>query len=182
MNIIKRHLPDSLYSKYPPKPLGSVVHFVSNVNINPADPFNLDDIIQIFHTYKVSVHYLIDRDGTVYELVPTNHQAWHAGKSIMNGRKGCNAFTFGVELVSTGQPFNGEPAYPLAQINACIDLHLDLMQQHGITPRWIQGHDQVRKNWNDKYPNQRASVKVDPGPHFPWTDFKQTLYDQARHL
>jgi N-acetylmuramoyl-L-alanine amidase len=30
---------------------------------------------------KVSAHYLVDEDGTVYRLVEESMRAWHAGKS-----------------------------------------------------------------------------------------------------
>lgn len=45
---------------------------------------------------KVSYHYLVGRDGTVYELVSPKAQAWHAGESEWKGRKFCNQFSIGV--------------------------------------------------------------------------------------
>lgn len=35
---------------------------------------------------KVSAHYVIDEDGTVYRLVPEERRAWHAGVSFWKGR------------------------------------------------------------------------------------------------
>ena len=34
---------------------------------------------------KVSAHYCIDEDGTVYSLVNEEHRAWHAGGSYWRG-------------------------------------------------------------------------------------------------
>ena len=45
---------------------------------------------------KVSYHYLIGRDGTVYELVPPERMAYHAGESEWKGRKFCNQYSIGV--------------------------------------------------------------------------------------
>lgn len=58
---------------------------------------------------KASVHFVIERDGTVTQLVPTNRMANHAGKSSYHGRSGCNAFSIGIELVNPGKmlPVNG---------------------------------------------------------------------------
>lgn len=45
---------------------------------------------------KVSYHYLIGRDGTVYELVRPERIAYHAGESEWKGRKFCNQYSIGV--------------------------------------------------------------------------------------
>lgn len=51
---------------------------------------------------KVSAHLVIDRDGTVTQLVPFNRVAWHAGPSVLDGISGCNNFCIGIELVNIG--------------------------------------------------------------------------------
>lgn len=51
---------------------------------------------------KVSAHLVIDRDGTITQLVPFNRVAWHAGPSAYDGRSGCNNFTIGFEHVNPG--------------------------------------------------------------------------------
>lgn len=45
---------------------------------------------------KVSYHYLVGRDGEVYELVSPKLQAWHAGVSEWKGRTFCNGYSIGV--------------------------------------------------------------------------------------
>lgn len=52
---------------------------------------------------KVSVHFVIERDGTVVQQVPTNKQANHAGQSSFHGRQGCNGFSLGIEMVNPGK-------------------------------------------------------------------------------
>ncbi|WP_353428742.1 N-acetylmuramoyl-L-alanine amidase [Paracoccus denitrificans] len=52
---------------------------------------------------KVSVHFVLERDGTIVQQVPTNRQANHAGESSYNGRKGCNGFSIGIEIVNPGK-------------------------------------------------------------------------------
>lgn len=51
---------------------------------------------------KVSAQLVIDRDGSITQLVAFNRAAWHAGPSAYAGRNGCNNFTIGFEFVNPG--------------------------------------------------------------------------------
>ena len=172
MNIIKNHLPSYCYSKNKIKSMdGIVIHFISAKNVLPDDPFNRDAIIKILKDYGFSYHYLIERDGTIIELVPEMHKAYHAGKSIMNGRESCNDFTAGITLAGGANfPYTDEQILNLGTLSA------QLMTEHKFTLDWIQGHDQVRTEWNDKYPNRKEAIKVDPGSHFPREVLNDMLY------
>jgi len=52
---------------------------------------------------KASAHLVLERDGSVMQMVPFNIKAWHAGKSILDGRSGCNGFSIGIEIVNPGR-------------------------------------------------------------------------------
>lgn len=52
---------------------------------------------------KVSVHFVVERDGTIVQQVPTNRRANHAGKSSYHGRSDCNSFAIGIEIVNPGK-------------------------------------------------------------------------------
>ncbi len=52
---------------------------------------------------KVSVHFVIELDGKLRQLVPIHRRANHAGASSYHGRKECNGFTIGIELVNPGK-------------------------------------------------------------------------------
>lgn len=52
---------------------------------------------------KASAHAVVDRDGSVTQLVPFNQIAWHAGASKYRGRSGFNAFSIGIEMVNAGR-------------------------------------------------------------------------------
>jgi N-acetyl-anhydromuramyl-L-alanine amidase AmpD len=172
VEIIKKHLPSYCYSKHKIKSVdGIVIHFISAKNILPNDPFNLEAIIGIFKQYNVSANYLIRRNGTIIELVPKLFKSYHAGKSIMNGRERCNDFTIGVELEGgTDFPYTDEQILNLGTLSA------QLMTEHKFTTEWIQGHDKVRANYKEKYPDKKASIKRDPGPHFPYEILNDMLY------
>lgn len=56
---------------------------------------------------KVSVHFVIERDGTISQLVPTNRRGAHAGQSSYHGRASCNDFSIGIEIVNPGRLTRG---------------------------------------------------------------------------
>jgi N-acetyl-anhydromuramyl-L-alanine amidase AmpD len=51
---------------------------------------------------ETSAHLVVERDGSVTQMVPFNRRAFHAGKSIYNGRKDVNQFSIGIEIVNPG--------------------------------------------------------------------------------
>jgi N-acetyl-anhydromuramoyl-L-alanine amidase len=114
---------------------------------------------------KVSSHYFIDRKGKVIELVEPGQAAWHAGVSSFEGRKGCNAFSIGIEL-------EGTPDHRITerQFQGLKELCLLLMKRFPlITLKRIVGH-------NDIAPGR----KVDPGPLFPWQRLREALREGVK--
>ncbi len=108
---------------------------------------------------KVSCHYLIDEDGTLYRLVAEAHRAWHAGASFWQGERDINSRSIGIELVNPGHEF-GYRAFPQAQIETLKTLALELLARHrDITPARVLGHSDVAPR-----------RKQDPGVLFPWAD------------
>ena len=99
---------------------------------------------------RVSAHWLIDRDGTVYRLVDESKRAWHAGKSFWRGIEDCNSASIGIELVN-----DGTEEYPQPQLHALAELCAGIKSRHAI--RDIVGHSDIAPD-----------RKRDPGPLFPW--------------
>lgn len=52
---------------------------------------------------KASAHFVIDRNGSVIQLVELNKCAWHAGKSAWGNIQGLNRYSIGIELVNAGK-------------------------------------------------------------------------------
>ena len=99
---------------------------------------------------RVSSHWVIDRDGTVYRLVDEAKRAWHAGKSFWDGIEDCNSASIGIELVN-----DGAEVYPQPQLDALVELCGEIRSRHAI--RHIVGHSEIAPD-----------RKRDPGPLFPW--------------
>ena len=60
---------------------------------------------------KVSAHYTVDEDGTIYAHVPEECRAWHAGVSYWAGARDINARSIGIEIVNPGHEF-GYRSFP----------------------------------------------------------------------
>ena len=105
---------------------------------------------------NVSAHYLVDRDGCIYNLVDESKRAWHAGLGSWAGLNDINSRSIGIEIVNAGLTADGkrEP-FPAAQIDAVIKLCKDIQSRYTI--KYVLGHSDVAP--------QR---KQDPGEAFPW--------------
>tara|TARA_E500000331_G_scaffold349252_1_gene392156 strand:+ start:15 stop:953 length:939 start_codon:yes stop_codon:yes gene_type:complete len=56
-----------------------------------------ESCFKVLNKRGISVHFLIDNDGTIYQILDTQHKAWHAG--ISNGAGG-NPKGIGVEIAN----------------------------------------------------------------------------------
>lgn len=105
---------------------------------------------------KVSAHYLIDEDGTVFAMVPESRRAWHAGVAAWRGNRDVNARSIGIELANPGHEFVYRD-FPDAQMAALTALAADILGRHPIPPRNVVGHSDVAPD-----------RKLDPGERFDW--------------
>jgi N-acetylmuramoyl-L-alanine amidase len=105
---------------------------------------------------RVSAHYTIGEDGTIYAMVPEDRRAWHAGVSHWAGATDINARSIGIELVNPGHEF-GYRGFPDAQVAALITLCHSILVRHPIPSARVLGHSDVA-----------PARKEDPGELFPW--------------
>jgi N-acetylmuramoyl-L-alanine amidase len=70
---------------------------------------------------KVSSHYLVDEDGTIYRLVDESNRAWHAGKSRWRGMTDVNSASVGIEIDNPGHEIGYRP-FPDEQMASVIAL------------------------------------------------------------
>jgi len=105
---------------------------------------------------KVSAHYVIDEEGTVFALVDESRRAWHAGAASWRGQGDVNGRSLGIELVNPGHEF-GYRDFAEAQMAVLEDLARDILARHAIAPRNVVGHSDVAPR-----------RKRDPGELFDW--------------
>ncbi|WP_345986407.1 N-acetylmuramoyl-L-alanine amidase [Sulfurimonas sp. HSL-1656] len=155
-----------------------VIHFTAGPTLSSAvNTFKNPDI-------ESSAHLIIDRDGSIVQMVDFGRIAWHAGTSRWQERSSLNRYAIGIELVNAGEltPSGGgylawfgrryEDAeviqaihrnqtvpsywhtYTAEQIEACFEVCRILKNSYGI--RTIVGHEEIA-----------PGRKIDPGPAFP---------------
>ncbi|MEL7212786.1 MAG: N-acetylmuramoyl-L-alanine amidase [Pseudomonadota bacterium] len=102
--------------------------------------------------FEVSAHYVIGRDGTIFQLVDEDMRAWHAGAGQWREITDVNSRSIGIELDNDGfSPFSA----PL--MDALEGLLPEIMARWGIPAAHVIGH-------SDMAPGR----KHDPGARFDW--------------
>lgn len=101
---------------------------------------------------EVSAHYLISEGGKVWQLVPEDLRAWHAGVGRWGPVRDVNSRSIGIELANTGaHPF------PAPQMAALRGLMRGIMARWSIPPERVIAHSDMA-----------PARKTDPGPRFDW--------------
>ena len=139
-------------------------YFVGSTNFNLRKP----NFVIIHHTAQtscaqtlrtftlprtqVSAHYVVCKDGTVYQMLNDYLRAWHAGLSKWGNVSDVNSSSVGIELDNNGfEPFTD------VQIRSLIAVLDTLKKRHNIPTSNFIGHLDIAPN-----------RKVDPNVYFPW--------------
>jgi N-acetyl-anhydromuramyl-L-alanine amidase AmpD len=139
-----------------------IIH--STFNNSGGAKYDIDLIIKQFSFYSVSSHYLIGRDGAIYQLVDEKNIAFHAGKSILpNGMSGINNYSLGIEIVTS---FDEAPVS--VQMKSLVDLVKDIKSRYKI--EYILRHSDIA-----------PGRKTDPW-NFDWDGFLQNLSETKSQL
>lgn len=123
-----------------------VIHFTAMASAEAA----LERLCSPEH--EVSCHYLIGRDGTLWQMVDEDQRAWHAGAGDWGGRGDVNSRSIGIELDNTGRT-----PFPMPQMDVLVALVADIRTRWGIATEGVLGH-------SDFAPTRKA----DPGRRFDW--------------
>ena len=140
---------------------------------------SLKESLSIFLSPKsqVSCHLLIDRDGSVYELVDCwdgkAKKAFHAGESLWQDREGkkwtgFNKFSLGIELVNWNGNifhFSKEQYESLSTVLS----HLKNLFPQLNNPDRLLGHEHIAG----------FRGKKDPGYFFDWSYLFKTVYEDS---
>lgn len=181
LSTIDMRLPQQNSAERDDKITHIVLHFISNAAVKPNDPYQVQDIRNLFINYGVSAHYLIGREGDIYLLVPENRIAFHAGKGGLanfpsyNDR--LNDYSIGIEIMAIGtekemasimpsQTYHSieksQIGFTNAQYESLNRLLDDIVKRNPHVKRdrkHIIGHDEYAPN-----------RKTDPGSLFKWSN------------
>lgn len=119
---------------------------------------------------KASAHYLVTKQGQIYQMVRDHDMAWHAGfvnKPSWDLYDGTNPnrYTLGIEFECLSGGELTEPQY-----QAGLALIGDLSKKYGIPidTKHIIGHYRI----------DAVNRPNDPGPNFPWTRLFNDLKEE----
>jgi N-acetylmuramoyl-L-alanine amidase len=142
---------------------------------------------------KASAHIVIDRDGSIYQLVPFDTVAWHAGKSSWKGRSGFNKYSIGIEIDNAGvltksgakyvawfgKKYDADKVIEAVHRNESqskywhlyteeqielVESVCELLMQQYTGIKHILGHEEIA-----------PGRKLDPGPAFPLDQLRKRL-------
>jgi hypothetical protein len=115
----------------------------------------------------VSAHYVVAKNGDVYQMVEEQQRAHHAGASSYQGRTGFNDFSIGIEMVNQN---DGHDPYPPEQFEEMVNLVGYLVDKYDIQREWVVTHADVS-----------TVGKTDPRG-FPTHELVTRVYDPAANL
>ncbi len=139
---------------------GIIIHHTATTDLKRTI-----DILTKKEMSQVSAHFLIDKNGDVYQFVDTDKKAWHAGVSnwrdigqrneeSSKGNISCNHTTIGIEVLNDGI---GE-AFTDAQYKSIISICKEMKKiYYTIDDKNIVGHSDIA-----------PGRKVDPHVNFNW--------------
>ncbi len=141
-----------------------VVHYTATNN-----EYSIKELI----SNRVSAHFLVldEDDNMIYNLVPLDQRAWHAGASSFRGRTNLNDTSIGIEIVSDGiardrrndpnryPPYDAYLEYKPIQIEKVAQIIKYVAARYNIPARNIVAHSDIA-----------PSRKKDPGAKFPWKE------------
>ena len=104
---------------------------------------------------KVSSHYLISQNGSVYNLVEDKFRAWHAGQAFWQEISDINSISIGIEL--DYNPHGNNNKFSFKMIHSLKKLILKLQKNYNINKSGILAHSDIA-----------PFRKKDPGINFPW--------------
>jgi N-acetylmuramoyl-L-alanine amidase len=141
-----------------------------------------------------SAHLLVDRDGTIWQIVPFNKQARHAGKSHWQGLDSLNTYSIGIEIANYGwlnRQGDGTFKRPETPRFKAKDVTLGIVpggtEEKGwenYTAEQLAAVESVTRALLDHYSSIVEIVghqeiapgrKFDPGPAFPLQRFKNLV-------
>jgi len=136
MQIIDRLLPANCYSSKNMVADAIVLHYISAINIDKDKKFDMELCRKILQDYGISCHYMIGREGVIWQLAPETKRAFHAGKSEYRGRMDWNNFSIGIEFIGTN-----DSGFTDEQYNSGKKLIAWLIDQFPIST--IVGHEDI---------------------------------------
>lgn len=120
-------------------------------------------------------HYCIDEKGVVFRIVDKNREAFHAGRSMWNGREECDSHSIGIEVVG----YHDKPV-TLYQIEAIKELVKILKKEYKLTDAQVVCHSHVAYGAPNKWQKCKHRGRKRCGMLFAMPTVRRKLELKAR--
>ena len=111
----------------------------------------------------VSAHYLVSKEGKIYNLLCPRFKAWHAGKSQWKKDKNLNDSSIGIELENKGHDY-GYTKFTSKQYGSLKELINFLKINYRLNDECILFHSDIspnrKKDPGEKFKIGRAHVRT----------------------
>ena len=120
-------------------------------------------------------HYCVTEDGTVYRIVDRDRVAFHAGRSMWNGKEDCDDYSIGIEVVG-----HHDKPVTLKQIAALKELVASLKSIYSLTDGQVVCHSHVAYGAPNKWQSRRHRGRKRCGMLFAMWSVRTRLGLKAR--
>ena len=115
-------------------------------------------------------HFCVTEEGLVFRIVDLNREAFHAGRSMWNGREDVDKFSIGIECVG----YHDRPM-PTVQLNAIRDLVKELEDIYRISDERVVCHSHVAYGSPNKWQRRRHRGRKRCGMLFAMPSVRRIL-------
>ena len=115
-------------------------------------------------------HYCVTEEGGVYQIVDRDREAFHAGRSMWNGREDVDKFSIGIECVG----YHNKPM-PTVQIRAIRDLVKELQTMYRVPDERVVCHSHVAYGTPNKWQKRRHRGRKRCGMLFAMPSVRRML-------
>lgn len=120
-------------------------------------------------------HYCVTEEGQVYAIVDRDREAFHAGRSMWNGKEDVDKFSIGIECVGYHNK-----AMPSVQIAAIRDLVKELKSMYGLTDERVVCHSHVAYGTPNRWQKRRHRGRKRCGMLFAMPSTRRALQLKMR--
>ncbi len=150
---------------------------------NPERPIRRTTELIVLHTTEAAArgslkklsergecHYCVTEEGTVYRIVDRDREAFHAGRSMWNGKEDVDKFSIGIECVGYH-----DKAMSLVQLAAIRTLVKELQSMYHLGDEKVVCHAHVAYSAPNKWHKKRCRGRKQCGMLFAMPSVRRVL-------
>lgn len=155
---------------------------------NPERPIRRSTELIVLHTTEAAArgslkklsergecHYCVTEEGSIYRIVDRDREAFHAGRSMWNGKEDVDKFSIGIECVG----YHDKPM-SLIQLYAIRDLVKELKSMYHLSDDKVVCHSHVAYGAPNKWHSRKHRGRKQCGMLFAMPSVRKILDLKSR--